>query len=388
MADLFARLNMSGRRASGTDASMKGKEEVIRMATISNIKSRVADMSHYYGRVIESSDDLKTNVCMVEESPGCLEASALARIHPDVLSRSYGCGILYPPAMEGLCVLDIGCGAGRDAFVLSQLVGESGQVIGIDASEEQITFARSMTEWHMDTFGHDRSNVEFKIGIMESLNQSGLQDASVDVVVSNCVINLSAAKDKVFREILRVLKPGGELYFSDIFSDRRLDPLLRDDPVLVAECIGDVMYTGDFHTMMRDLGVREVRRVRAQEKIVRNQSFRKAIGNVRLESSLYRVFKLALDDKCEDYGQAAMYLGTITGHEQAFVLDDGHVFETGRSKLVCRNTARMLSDTRYARHFCVLGDGSRHFGRFQQCGDQTVETDLPSVQGRASSCCD
>lgn len=352
-----------------------------------NIDSRIDDVTNYYGRTIASAADLKSNVCTIEEEANNYEAAAHARLHPDVLARSYGCGIVCPPALEGVRVLDIGCGTGRDAFVLSQLVGASGSVMGIDASQEHVQFAKEMSDWHMNAFGYERPNVEFVVGAMERLGEAGIEDESFDVVVSNCVMNLSAEKGLAFQEILRVLKPGGEFYFSDIFSDRRLDPSLRGDPVLVSECIGDVMYTGDFHAMMRDLGVREVRRVRAHEKFIRNEVFRYKVGRARLESSLYRVFKLPLEDKCEDYGQAAMYLGTIPGHEHEFVLDDGHVFETTKAKLVCGNTAMMLADTRYGRHFRVLGDRSRHLGRFEQCGDSPTSNESQVESPSTSSCC-
>lgn len=367
------------------EANRSQEEEI--MPSFNSIQSRVDDMTNYYGKSLSTLNDLKSNVCTIEETPSHREADLYAKLHPEVLSRSYGCGILVPPALEGARVLDIGCGSGRDVFSLSQLVGPSGSVIGIDATQEPITFARRMTDWHMQVFGYDRPNVEFLVGTMEDLATAGIEDNSVDVVVSNCAINLSAAKERVLKEILRVLRPGGELYFSDIFSDRRLEPSLRDDPVLVAECIGDVMYSGDFHSMMRDLGVREVRAVRSYRKIVRNEEFRRSIGRAQLESRLYRVFKLPLEDKCEDYGQAAVYLGTMEGYEQEFMLDDGHVFETGRAKLVCGNTAMMLADTRYAKHFRVFGDRSRHLGRFEDCADSEPASDDSRASVGRSSCC-
>lgn len=357
------------------------------MSSTGDVQSRVREMQDYYGKWLSSREDLQTSICTIEESPGHNEMKVYERIHPEVLSRSYGCGIVVPPALEGVRVLDMGCGTGRDVFALSQLVGQSGHVIGVDATKEHVAFAREMTDWHMRVFGHDLPNVDFRVATMEDLGQAGLEDDSIDVVVSNCAINLSAAKEQVFREILRVLKPGGELYFSDVFSDRRLDPSLRDDPVLVGECIGDVMYTGDFHAMMRDLGVREVRLVRQHEKAVRNEVFRRIVGRARLASCLYRVFKLPLEDKCEDYGQAAVYLGTISGNDHEFILDAGHVFETGKSKLVCGNTAMMLTDTRYARHFHVLGDRSRHLGRFEDCGDAEIPAEVSHGAVSRSSCC-
>lgn len=358
------------------------------------VGDRVADMQTYYGRVLGSAEDLQSNVCTVEEPLTDAEKAAYAHVHPDVTRRSYGCGAVLPPALAGARVLDIGCGTGRDAFALARLVGEGGRVTGLDVTREHIDFARSHVGWHMRTFGHTRETVEFLVGSMEDLAGAGLEPESFDVVVSNCVINLSADKGAAFSEILRVLAPGGELYFSDVFADRRLPPELRADPVLVGECIGDVMYRGDFHALMGSLGVGDVRRIRSTPKVVDNARFRARLGPIGLFSELYRVFKLPLERKCEDYGQAARYRGTIPGYPDAFVLDEGHVFETGRAQLVCGNTAMMLSETRYGAHFDVLGDRSRHFG---VCGaaapvPQPAPIALPTATRRdvarsASPCC-
>ena len=105
------------------------------MPSFNSIQSRVDDMTNYYGKSLSTSNDLKSNVCTIEETTSHREADVYAKLHPEVLSRSYGCGILVPPALEGARVLDIGCGSGRDVFSLSQLVGQSGSVIGIDATQ-------------------------------------------------------------------------------------------------------------------------------------------------------------------------------------------------------------------------------------------------------------
>ena len=142
--------------------------------------------------------------------------------------------------------LDLGCGGGRDCFVLSSLVGERGKVIGVDATAEQIAFAQSYVEHHRKVFGHTESNVRFLQGNIEALDQLDLLPESIDVIVSNCVINLSMTKADVLAGMAKLLKPGGEIYFADIFSDRRLAPELKDDPLIVGECIGDALYFEDF----------------------------------------------------------------------------------------------------------------------------------------------
>lgn len=102
------------------------------------------------------------------------------------------------------------------------MVGESGRVIGIDMTPEQLEVAKRHIDYHTNVFGLSKPNVEFRHGIIENLRESGVDDNSIDCIISNCVINLSSDKEKCFREVWRVLKPGGEFYFSDVFSDRRI----------------------------------------------------------------------------------------------------------------------------------------------------------------------
>ena len=125
----------------------------------------------------------------------------LARIHPEVMSRYYGCGLVCPTLLDGLNVLDLGCGSGRDVYALAQLVGETGNVVGVDMTEEQLAVAETYREHHRLAFGFSRDNVEFKLGYIERLDQLGLRDASFDVVVSNCVVNLSPDKEAVLRQV-------------------------------------------------------------------------------------------------------------------------------------------------------------------------------------------
>ncbi len=290
-------------------------------------------------------------------------SAILDRIHPEVTARFYGCGSPIPPLLEGMTVLDLGCGAGRDAYLLSGLVGEAGHVIGVDMTDEQLAVARRHIDYHTEAFGHARANVEFRQGFIEDL--AGIADASVDIVVSNCVINLSPDKEAVFREILRVLKPGGELYFSDIFADRRIPAQVQDDPVLYGECLGGAMYIEDFRRLMTRLGCPDYRITAASPISIDNPELEARIGMVGFSSLTVRAFRLdGLEDRAEDYGQSAVYDGTIPGHAEAFALDEHHRFVTGQPLPVCGNTAAILRHSRYAAHFSVNGDGTDHRGLF------------------------
>ncbi|MBS0382065.1 MAG: methyltransferase domain-containing protein [Proteobacteria bacterium] len=331
----------------------------------------LADVRDYYGRVLQSSKDLKTGACCTSDSMPASLRALLDDIHPAIKDRFYGCGTPLPPALEGMTVLDLGCGSGRDVYLLSRLVGEHGRVIGVDMTAEQLDVARTHQHWHAERYGHAHSNVELRDGFIEDLAGCGIADASVDVVVSNCVLNLSPEKPRAFAEIMRVLKPGGELYFADIFADRRIPETLRSDPVLLGECLGGALYVEDFRRLMVGVGCADVRTVVCSAVPLHDNVIIDKIGMVRFSSSTIRAFKLALEDRCEDYGQIATYLGTIPSHPHAFDLDDHHRFETGRPLRVCGNTFDMLALTRYARHFRLQGDKTVHFGLFD-CAPATA----------------
>jgi len=317
---------------------------------------------HYYGQVLQSSIDLKTSACCsIDMMPDHLK-TLLAGLHPEVLERFYGCGSPLPPALKGKTVLDLGCGSGRDCYLLSKLVGSTGKVIGIDMTPEQLEVAMRHRDWHAERYGY--ANVEFLHGQIENLAAIGIQNNSIDVVISNCVINLSPEKPKVLAEIFRVLKPGGELYFSDVFADRRIPVALRQDPVLLGECLGGALYWEDFRRILQELGYPDVRIVKKNPISLDDPEVAAKIGMVKFNSVTVSAFKLPLEDRCEDYGQVAYYLGSITEHPHAFDLDDHHHFETGRPLRVCGNTADMLTASRYAEHFQVVGEKSRHFGLF------------------------
>ena len=173
-------------------------------------------------------------------------------LDPEIVEHFYGCGSPLPPALEGATVLDLGCGTGRDVFIAAKLVGPEGHVIGVDMTPSQLEFARSHEAAQIERLGLPQSNVEFIESYIEDM--SAIPSGSVDVVISNCVINLSPFKQELFEEIFRVLRPGGELYFSDIFSDRRVPEGFYDDPILRGECLSGAMYVEDFRRMLARCG--------------------------------------------------------------------------------------------------------------------------------------
>ncbi len=339
----------------------------------------------YYGKQLKSSADLKTSACCdVSSMPNWLKP-LLGQIHPEVLSRYYGCGLVCPSLLEGCRVLDLGCGSGRDVYALAQLVGADGEVVGVDMTEEQLSVAKAHQQWHAEAFGY--SNVRFLQGYIEKLDELELEPASFDVIVSNCVINLSPDKEAVLKGVHRLLKPGGEFYFSDVYCDRRIPAAVSTDPVLYGECLGGALYWNDFLRLAHDSGFLDPRLVEDRPLEITDEQLAAKTGNVRFFSATYRLFKLnALETACEDYGQAVIYQGTIPNSADKFVLDKHHEIETGRVFPVCGNTWRMLKDTRFADHFTFIGDFNQHFGIFEGCGSALpFATESASAEG--SPCC-
>ena len=342
-------------------------------------------VQNYYGKVLQHSNDLKTSACCdVSSMPDWLKP-LLAKLHSQVTERYYGCGLVAPAVLEGARVLDLGSGSGRDCYLLAQLVGSQGQVVGVDMTVEQLAVANAHLQYHAEQFGF--ANVEFRQGYIENLDALGLSDASFDVIVSNCVINLSPDKDSVLREAYRLLKKGGELYFSDIYADRRLPAALREDELLYGECLGGALYWNDFHHLAKRHGFADPRLVEDRPIAITDPKLAAKLGNTRFYSATYRLFKLDdLEPACEDHGQAVIYHGGIAAAPHTFVLDKHHHIETGKVFPVCGNTYRMLHDSRFAPYFSFIGDFSQHFGIFQGCGS-VLPYDNDNSSANPGACC-
>jgi ubiquinone/menaquinone biosynthesis C-methylase UbiE len=336
-----------------------------------------AYLRDYYGRVLKSNRDFEKSACCTDETAK-RHADVLSLLPEAVVSKHYGCGCPVPDDdLEGLSVLDLGSGAGVDCFILSKLVGPRGSVRGVDMTDEQLSVARGAVPAVTKAFGFKKPNVSFLKGFIETCDD--VPDASVDLVVSDCVINLSPRKDAVFSTMHRVLRNGGEFFISDIAADRRVPDSIRGDKRLVAECLGGALYEHDWFDAMKDAGFPDPRVVR--RTVVATDVEGEPITFSSLTVRAFKLLNPPLDRRCEDYGQSATYLGTVPGHAARFALDDHHVLEKGRPFPVCRNSARMLADTRLARHFAVT-EPIRHFGLFP-CGP------APAAASRAAgpACC-
>ncbi|EMD83047.1 methyltransferase domain-containing protein [Pacificimonas flava] len=323
----------------------------------------------YYGEVLGGSSDLKTDACCTQSTPPPDVRAALANVHEEVSARYYGCGLVAPQQLRGAHILDLGSGSGQDAYVLAQLVGESGSVTGVDATQQQLDIARRHLDWHRQRFGYARSNVRFLAGDIERLADLDLEPGSFDVIVSNCVINLVADKAAVFAAAHGLLKEGGELYFSDIYADRRVPEAFLSDPVLHGECLSGALYWGDFERLAKGAGFLDPRLVEHRPLSINAPAIAAKLDGIAFHSATYRLFKLGgLEPQCEDYGQAVRYRGTVPGSERVFELDAHHSIEAGRIFPICGNSWRMLKETRFGEHFDSFGTFDRHYGVFPGCG--------------------
>ena len=165
------------------------------------------------------------------------------------LGLSCGNPVAFSHVRPGDVVLDLGSGAGKDVFLAAQKVGDSGRAIGVDMTPEMLTLARKNAVRFFETTG--LANVEFREGLIEALP---VEDASVDVVISNCVINLSPDKPRVFGEVLRVLKPGGRMIVSDIVLNRPLPESACGDAGLYAACIAGALLREEYLDAIRRAG--------------------------------------------------------------------------------------------------------------------------------------
>ena len=207
-------------------------------------RSSLAVVRDFYGEAaVSPKEDILNPVCYPPE--------LLAHIPESYRFRGYGCGspIVDAAVRPGETVLDLGCGGGVECFIASRLVGPTGRVIGIDMLDAMLRRAREGAGATARNLGY--ANLTFHQSLLESLP---LEDNQVDLVVSNCVLNLSTDKRRAFDEIFRVLRPGGRLVVSDVVCDRDPDAAIRNDPVLHGECIGGALTQRDLAGLLEEAG--------------------------------------------------------------------------------------------------------------------------------------
>lgn len=196
------------------------------------------------GIVVEGID-LSAEIIKIAKSIGYSEEEIKSAGETNL---GLGCG--NPLGMgeikEGDVVLDLGSGAGFDCFLAAKKVGETGKVIGVDMTEEMVERARANAQ------KQGYKNVEFKLGDIENLP---IENNSIDVVISNCVVNLAPDKSKVFKEVYRVLKKGGRMYISDIVLLKNLSEAQRSNDELITGCVGGALLRDDYLQIIKDAGL-------------------------------------------------------------------------------------------------------------------------------------
>ena len=194
----------------------------------------------------ESSAETAAKTQQLYEDP------AFSDLPEDVTEIAFGCGdpVTLASLAPGQTVLDLGSGGGIDCFLAGKKVGETGHVIGVDMTPDMIDRARA----NLVKIG--AKNVEFRLGEIEHLP---VEDATVDVVISNCVINLSTDKPQVFREMFRVLKPGGRMAVSDIVTDGEIPEEIRDSMTSWAECVAGAWDAKDYIASIHAAGFSNVK---------------------------------------------------------------------------------------------------------------------------------
>jgi SAM-dependent methyltransferase len=293
----------------------------------------------YYGKAAEIP---QAELCC----PTTFDEAEIGHIPRAVVDRFYGCGspVSLARVREGETYLDLGSGAGIDVFIAAKKVGPAGRAIGVDMTDPMLAVANENRPIVAANLGWDAA--EFRKGFLEAIPA---QDKGVDVVTSNCVVNLSPDKVKVFAEIWRVLKDHGRVVIADIVSEREVPPHLKTNPELWGECTVGALTAEAFVAGLERAGFYGVE--------ILKKIYWKSIEGHPFFSMTVRGYKFEKTAGCVFRGQRAVYLGPA----KAFLDEEGHTFPRGVEVEVCTDTASKLCSPPYAGSFTVLepqGDGT------------------------------
>lgn len=311
----------------------------------------------------------RTLCCPVDYDPRYLDA-----IPAEVIEKDYGCGDPSRYLKEGETVLDLGSGTGKVCFIASQVVGPEGRVIGVDMTDDMLEVARRNAPIVAERIGH--ANVEFRKGRIQDLaldlalldevlaarpvgsaeawmklgretemlrrEQPLVAGDSVDVVVSNCVLNLVHPEHKaqLFEEIFRVLKGGGRAVISDIVSDEEVPEHMRKDSELWSGCISGAWTEEGFLEAFGEAGFYGI------EFLDFASTPWRTVEGIEFRSVTVQAWK-GKEGPCMDHKQAVIYKGPF----KEVVDDDGHRLRRGRREAVCEKTFRILGGPAYSGHF-------------------------------------
>lgn len=304
-----------------------------------------AKVREYYAAAAEQP---KAALCC----PTRYDAAAVAHIPQDVLDRFYGCGspILAAGVQPGETVVDLGSGAGIDVFIAAKLVGPAGKAIGVDMTDAMLAVADENRPKVAAALGYDA--VEFRKGYLE---QIPVASDTADLVTSNCVVNLSPDKPRVFEEMWRILKDHGRIVVADIVSETEVPPHLKVNPELWGECLVGALTAEQFLAALERAGFYGL--------TVLKKTYWKDVEGYPFFSITVQGFKYAKRSGCVYRGHRAVYLGP----GKAFVDEEGHLFPRNEPYEVCTDTVAKLSRPPYRGMFAILEPGEERAG-YACCG--------------------
>lgn len=309
----------------------------------------------FYGKAAEAPQE---ELCCPTKS----DPQDTSHIPQDVIDRFYGCGspINMANLIEGEKMVDLGSGAGIDCFIAAKKVGKRGNVYGIDMTDEMLKVANENKPIVAKNLGYDV--VEFRKGFLEEIP---VEDRSIDLVTSNCVVNLSPDKKSVFGEIWRILKDHGRIVISDIVSVKETPAHMQANKQLWGECISGSLTEDEFIIYLEQIGFYGIETLK--------KVFWKEVEGYQFYSITVRGYKLEKKEGCVYIGQKAIYHGPL----KAAIDEEGHLFPRNKEIVICTDTAAKLSKAPYAGQFTVI-EPAKAKTEFSCCA--------PSV-GEKGSCC-
>src|SRR3990170_1352411 len=309
-------------------------------------KSREA-VRQFYGRAAEEP---QKELCCPTSYP----TDDVSHIPQEVIDRFYGCGspISIADVKSGETVVDLGSGAGIDCFIAAKKVGPNGKVIGVDMTEQMLGIANECRSTVANNLGYNA--VEFRRGFLEEIP---IDDNSVDLITSNCVINLSPDKKRVFSEMWRILKDNGRIVISDIVSEVEVPPHIVTNDKLWGECIAGALTEEQFVSYLEQSGFYGLQ--------ILKKFYWKDVEYYRFFSITVRGYKFEKRAGCVYLGQKAIYNGPF----KAIIDEEGHLFPRGEVVEVCTDTAEKLSKPPYAGLFIITDPTREAPENYSRCTD-------------------
>ena len=316
------------------------------MQTIeNNTEARRENVKEFYSKAASTS---QPSLCC----PTDYKAEDVSHVPEDVLKISYGCGSPVSKASikEGETVVDLGSGGGIDCFIAAKTIGKNGKIIGIDMTDEMLSQAEKSRKYVEKNLGY--SNIEFRKGLLEDIP---VDSDSVDIIISNCVINLSTLKHKVFEEIYRILKNHGRLVISDIVSDSEVPEEMRSDKKLWGECISGAETQQNLIETAKTAGFYGVS--------IEHDYLWKEVNGIKFSSITFRGWKFIKGKECLYKNQYAIYKGPFLNVSD----DDDHTYPAGEPVEICTDTATKLTRPPYAGSFIII-DTFKNGDEIIECG--------------------